>query len=63
MAQIKVQGMGCGGCVGTITRAVRSVAPAAQVRVDLQTGIVQVDGDVDVTKAKQAIAAAGYKPE
>lgn len=57
----QVQGMTCGHCVSAVTQAVRSVDPAAEVKVDLPSGRVEVNSD----GAREAIAAAieeeGYK--
>lgn len=62
MAKINVQDMTCGHCVSVITKAIRSIAPTANVRVDLPTRTVYVEGEVSETEAKRAIAGAGYTP-
>ncbi len=56
----KVSGMTCGHCVGTVTKAVQTVAPAAEVKVDLKKGIVDVVGQHDASRVVAAIKAAGY---
>jgi len=54
-----VPDMTCGHCVKTITIAVQAVAPAAQVRTDLASHKVSIEG-ADPEKARAAIEDAGY---
>lgn len=54
--QIQVEGMTCGHCVETITKAVRSLEGISQVSVDLDQKQVHVDFDETRTDA-QAIAS------
>jgi len=56
----KVTGMTCGHCAGTVTRAVQQSAPAAQVKVDLKSGTVDVRGPHDAGRVIAAIQAVGY---
>lgn len=59
MLRFSVKGMTCGHCAGSVTQAVRAVAPGANVRVDLPTGTVEVDrGEAAAIRA--AIEEAGY---
>lgn len=60
MVEIKVDGMTCGGCVKSVTGAVRRADPAATVEVDLQTGIVRVETGVPREALARAIEDAGY---
>jgi len=60
MIELKVDGMTCNHCVHAVTRAVKSVDPAADVRVDLETGKVQVDGQGSAEVLSRAIREAGY---
>jgi copper chaperone len=55
-----VQGMSCGHCVGAVTQAVKSVDPAAEVKVDLASGKVEVQSDQDRDAIAQAIQQEGY---
>lgn len=57
----QVQGMSCGHCVGAVTQAVKSVDPAAEVKVDLATGQVQVQSEQDHASIAQAITEEGYQ--
>lgn len=57
----QVQGMSCGHCVGAVTQAVKSVDPAAEVKVDLASGKVEVRSDGERSAIASAIEAEGYK--
>ncbi len=56
----KVTGMTCGHCAETVTKAIKSVAPAADVKVDIKKGTVGVVGQHDGSRVVAAIKAAGY---
>ena len=61
MHRFKVEKMGCGGCVNSITRAVLGIEPNAQVEVDLGAKLVTVLGaTVPADRLAQAIANAGF---
>lgn len=60
MIELKVEGMTCNHCVHAVTRAVKSVDPLAEVRVDLEAGTVKVDGHSPAEALSRAIGAAGY---
>lgn len=57
---LSVEGMSCGHCVRTITRAVQALDPAAQVQVDLAAGTVAAQGGFNADRLAAAITAAGY---
>jgi copper chaperone len=57
----QVQGMSCGHCVGAVTQAVKTVDPAAEVKVDLATGKVEVQSAGDHAAIARAIEEEGYK--
>lgn len=58
--QLKVPGMACGGCGKTITKAVQSVDPTAEVQTDPKTKQVTVESNASESSVREAIAAAGY---
>jgi copper chaperone len=60
MIELRVEGMTCGHCVSTVTRAVKAVDPEANVEVDLGSGRVRVEGRSSVEALGKAIAEAGY---
>ncbi|MBD2605719.1 heavy-metal-associated domain-containing protein [Scytonema hofmannii FACHB-248] len=58
--QLKVPGMTCGGCVNTITKAIKTVDAHAIVQGDPKTKIVLVETQASETAIKAAIAQVGY---
>jgi copper chaperone len=55
-----VQGMTCGHCERAVTQAVKALDPAAQVKVDLGSGKVQVQTAQPREAIAKAIADEGY---
>ena len=58
--ELKVPGMACGGCGKTITKAIQSVDPSAEVQTDPKSKQVKVDTQAQESSIREAIAAAGY---
>ena len=58
MLVFKVGGMTCGGCVGSVKRAVNRTAPDARVNVDLAGGTVTVSGAPEIPEAAAQVIAA-----
>jgi copper chaperone len=58
--QLKVPNMSCGGCVSTITDAIKTVDTNATVQGDPQTKTVSVETQSPETAIKTAIAKVGY---
>lgn len=64
MLAFKVPDMTCGGCVGSVTRAVKAVDPTAEVEADLGARVVVVrSGRDDGGPFARAIAEAGFTVE
>ncbi|WP_306309136.1 heavy-metal-associated domain-containing protein [Acidocella aminolytica] len=64
MLEFKVGGMTCGHCVRAVTNAVHTVVPGADVAVDLNHGVVKIDGDLATIPTEAVIKAIedeGYK--
>jgi Cu+-exporting ATPase len=64
-AVIPVKGMHCGGCVGTVTEAVKKLEGVKSVETDLEKAQTTVVFDAAKVKPEQivaAIAATGYQP-
>ena len=60
---IIVSGMTCGGCVNSLTRALKAVAGVGDVNVTLATGETSVQYDENLTSPEQlrsAVENAGY---
>ncbi len=58
--QLKVPEMTCGGCVNTITKAVKTVDANAVVQGDPTTKTVLVETQASETAIRAAIANVGY---
>ena len=58
--QLKVPGISCGGCVNTVTKAIKKVDANAIVQGDPQTKTVLVETQSSEATIKAAIAKAGY---
>ena len=60
---LKVDGMTCGGCVASVTRALTRVPGVSDVAVMLQAGTAKVEFDptkTNVPALRTAIEDAGY---
>ena len=60
-ATYQVSGMTCDGCANAVTRAIKAVAPAASVEVDLEGKSVTVAGFDDATAIADAVDGAGFE--
>ena len=58
--ELKVPGMACGACGKTITKAIHSVDPSAEVQTDPKSKQVKVETQAQESSIREAIAAAGY---
>ena len=63
MLKLNVPDMTCGHCVGTVTKAVKSVDSSAAVTVDLPSKIVTIETTADAASISQAVENAGYANE
>jgi len=60
---VKVTGMTCGGCISTVTQALKAVSGVGDVSVSLSAGEATVKFDERLTsseKLKSAVKGAGY---
>jgi copper chaperone len=55
-----VKGMTCGGCVASLTRALKRALPSLEIEVELERGVVRIEGAHDAARVEQAVAAAGF---
>lgn len=58
--ELKVPKMACAACVNTITEAVKTVDPNANVQAAPKTKMVLVETQASELAIKKAIADAGY---
>jgi copper chaperone len=60
--ELKVDGMTCGSCVASVTKALKRVPGVQDVEVDLASGIARVSGQHAAQPALvAALGEAGYK--
>ena len=57
---LNVQGMTCGHCERAVTEAVKTVDPQATVKIDLVTGVVEIDSTQPREALANAITEEGY---
>jgi len=60
MTTIKVQGMKCQHCSGSVQKALENLDGISGVKVDLKTGLVSFDGTANEELVKAAVEKAGF---
>lgn len=64
MISFLIKDMTCGHCVASVTKAVQTTDPAAQVQARLAEHRVDIAGSqASAEQLRTAIAAAGFTPE
>ncbi|AOX99101.1 heavy-metal-associated domain-containing protein [Jeongeupia sp. USM3] len=61
--EIRIDGMSCGGCVASVTRALQAVDGVKTVSVTLDPPQARVDfdaADTDAAEIERAVEDAGY---
>jgi len=61
MIELDVKDMTCGHCVSAVTKAVKGLDAAAEVKVDLGSKRVSVNGRVSQDDVIAALDEAGYE--
>jgi len=61
MQTVKVDGMTCGHCAQTVTKALEALEAVERALVDLKTGEVVVEGNAEPDAIRKAIEEAGYE--
>ncbi|MCC5971660.1 MAG: heavy-metal-associated domain-containing protein [Pararhodobacter sp.] len=59
--ELVVKGMTCGHCEAAVQRAVKQVAPQAEVLIERAQGRVSVNGAKDAKGVENAIRQEGYE--
>ncbi|MBC8792108.1 MAG: copper chaperone [Tagaea sp. CACIAM 22H2] len=57
---LNVDNMHCGGCVKSVTRAIKNVAPAVEVVADVARRTVEIRGIADIKAILHALDDAGF---
>ncbi len=62
---VKVKGMSCQHCVGSVEKALEKVQGVGNVAVDLASGVAEYEAvsAVNVEEVKKAIEAVGFEVE
>jgi copper chaperone len=60
MFVLEVSGIGCGGCVSKITKAIQSLDNQATVSVDRAAGKVNVESNESPERVRSIIEALGF---
>ncbi len=60
--QFHIENMTCGGCVRSVTKAIQSIDPAAEVKADVGTHKVDVKTGVPRERLVAALTEVGYVP-
>jgi len=60
--QFHIENMTCGGCVRSVTKAIQSVDPAAEVSADPGTHKVDVKSSAKREQLVSALTEVGYAP-
>ena len=60
-ATYRITGMTCGGCVRSVTRALRNALPHAEIEVDLDRAMACVQGEHSEAAVRQAVEQAGFR--
>jgi copper chaperone len=60
--QFHIENMTCGGCVRSVTKAIRSVDPSAEVTADPASHKVEVKSAASRDRLVAALTEVGYAP-
>lgn len=60
MLEFNVENMTCGHCVASITKAVKTIEPDADLQADLETHRIKVVGTTNQDAVLNAITDAGF---
>lgn len=58
--ELRIEGMTCGGCARSVTKAIHGVDPHAKVEPNPATRMVKVETTASQATVQQALANAGY---
>ena len=63
MATVKISGMRCGHCTGSVTKTLSEIEGVSDVQVDLEKGeaTYTATDDVSIDTIKEAIAKIGFE--
>ncbi len=63
MIHLNIPNISCGHCARAITSAITALDPAATVKVDIESKVVDVDTTAGADQLNATLTAAGYPPK
>lgn len=57
---VDVENMSCDGCVNSITKGLHTIAGVGEVNVDLEKGIISLEGEFDQEVVLEKLSKMGY---
>jgi copper chaperone len=64
MESLKIKGMSCQHCVGSVKKALEDISGLTRVTVNLDAGEASFENEgVDLEEIRAAIAKIGFEPE
>ena len=58
--QLKIEKMTCGGCAGSVTKAIQSVDPTARIETNPVTRSVTLETTARTAELQKVLEEAGY---
>lgn len=58
--QLKIEKMTCGGCAGSVTKAIQSVDPTARIETNPVTRSVTLETTASAAELQKVLEEAGY---
>lgn len=58
--QLKIEKMTCGGCAGSVTKAIQSVDPTARIETNPVTRSVTLETTASTAELQKVLEEAGY---
>jgi copper chaperone CopZ len=61
MLEFRVEGMACGRCASWVSKAVDDVWGVLSAEVDIESGVVRIEGTPALDELRRAVEKAGYQ--
>lgn len=58
--ELRIEGMTCGGCAKSVTKAIQSIDPNARIETNPAARTVKVETSASQSALKQVLEEAGY---
>jgi copper chaperone len=58
--KIAVENMKCGGCATSISKKLSDVEGVTSIHVDIDSGVIEIEGEFDLEEVTQKLDAMGY---